>query len=308
MELIITAKVKLLTTDKQRNELLDTPGEAARRSSRRFYASRVALRTNLLSKFRSLQQLVYSDLRSTYGMKSQMACNICSVVAGTYASMKSNHENTIAEYKHPKLQYSYGRDYTFVKGKTEISLLTLNKRQKIVFETKAMERYFDGSWKFGTATLVNKKNNLFLHISVKKEIAESEIGDVNNIVGRRPWHELPVRSRGFQRQSQILFKERSARAHQKQTCRVCPGKEISPTAWHQESQAPAEKALAGRENRFMTDVNHCVSKALVKFAGQNSLLAIEDLTGINLSTRVRKRNRYVRFSWAFAQLELLLGV
>jgi hypothetical protein len=42
-------------------------------------------------------------------------------------------------------------------------------------------------------------------------------------------------------------------------------------------------------------VNHCVSKALVQFAGKNSLIAREDLTGINLSTVVRKRNRYIRF-------------
>ena len=56
----------------------------------------------------------------------------------------------------------------------------------------------------------------------------------------------------------------------------------------------------------MTDVNHCVSKALVRFAGKDSLIAREDLTGINLSTVVRKRNKYIRLSWAFAQLHLFL--
>jgi len=77
------------------------------------YASKIAYENNLLSAFKKLQTLTYKHLRSEFGLKSQMACNVCSVVAGTYASMKTNQESTLAIYKKPKLQYSYNRDYSF---------------------------------------------------------------------------------------------------------------------------------------------------------------------------------------------------
>ena len=38
------------------------------------------------------------------------------------------------------------------------------------------------------------------------------------------------------------------------------------------------KAISGRENRWMTDVNHRLSKTLVNRYGRNTLFVIEDLT------------------------------
>lgn len=50
------------------------------------------------------------------------------------------------------------------------------------------------------------------------------------------------------------------------------------------------KALSGRENRWMSDVNHQLSKALVDYYGANTLFVMEDLAGVsfdemNLSNR-----------------------
>ena len=49
------------------------------------------------------------------------------------------------------------------------------------------------------------------------------------------------------------------------------------------------KHLAGKEKRLMTDVNHCISKEIVKFAVENgvSVIGFEDLIrnkGIELTT------------------------
>ncbi|GAA3313193.1 hypothetical protein GCM10020331_002740 [Ectobacillus funiculus] len=67
------------------------------------------------------------------------------------------------------------------------------------------------------------------------------------------------------------------------------------------------KEIGSRENRWMTDVNHCVSKALVSKYGANTLFVIEDLTGIRSATeRVRVKDRYVSVSWAFFQLRQML--
>jgi IS605 OrfB family transposase len=64
---------------------------------------------------------------------------------------------------------------------------------------------------------------------------------------------------------------------------------------------------AGRERRFQKDVNHCLSKALVRKAVIScKALALEDLSGIRDRTTVRHEHRYERHSWAFYQLRQFL--
>ena len=63
-------------------------------------------------------------------------------------------------------------------------------------------------------------------------------------------------------------------------------------------------AIGSRENRWMQDVNHCVSKALVKNNPRHTLFVLEDLSGVrNATERVKTKGRYVSVSWAFYDLE-----
>lgn len=291
MEVVVTAKMKLLPSEVQHQQLVETMSAIQRGLN---FASQVAYEHDLLSVFKKLQKLTYTELREGYGLKSQMACNVCTIVAGTYASMKSNGENTLATYRKAKLQYSYNRDYSFTKEGL-ISIGTLDKRVKMPFITKGQDHYFDGSWEFGTGTLVYKKGKWYLHIAVKKEVQTPAMYE--NIVGV----DLGMRflavavdkndSHLFARGSHI----RSVKARY-----VKLRKELQQRGT--KSAKRKLKKIAGQENRFMTDTNHCVSKALVQFAGKKSLLVLEDLTGINLSVAVRKKDRWIRFGWAFAQL------
>jgi putative transposase len=67
------------------------------------------------------------------------------------------------------------------------------------------------------------------------------------------------------------------------------------------------KAIGQRENRWMTHVNHVVSKALVEQAGSNTLFVLEDLSGVRERTeRVHKKDRSVTVSWAFYQLRQMI--
>jgi putative transposase len=60
---------------------------------------------------------------------------------------------------------------------------------------------------------------------------------------------------------------------------------------------------AGKESRFVTDVNHVISKKIVTEAQRTGRgIAIEDLTGIRARARLRKPQRVALNSWAFAQL------
>src|SRR5262249_7011471 len=56
-------------------------------------------------------------------------------------------------------------------------------------------------------------------------------------------------------------------------------------------------------DRFQRHVNHCISKQLVQKAKRTKQgIALEDLTGINLRTRVRHSDRARRGNWSFDQL------
>ena len=46
-----------------------------------------------------------------------------------------------------------------------------------------MKKYFNSTWKFGTAKLVHKYKKWFLHIPMTKEYQTLDFADVNNIVG-----------------------------------------------------------------------------------------------------------------------------
>lgn len=64
------------------------------------------------------------------------------------------------------------------------------------------------------------------------------------------------------------------------------------------------KAIGQRENRWIQDVNHYVSKALVENNPKHTLFVLEDLTGIRQATeKVRLKDRYVSVSWSFYDLE-----
>ena len=66
----------------------------------------------------------------------------------------------------------------------------------------------------------------------------------------------------------------------------------------QQRQTPSArrklKAIGQRENRWMQDVNHQVSKALVENNPKHTLFVLEDLSSVRSATeKVRRKDRYV---------------
>ena len=65
--------------------------------------------------------------------------------------------------------------------------------------------------------------------------------------------------------------------------------------------------LAGKEARFRRDVNHCLSKRIVRLAqGTGRGIAVEDLRGIRDRVTVRRSERARLSGWAFHQLRFFL--
>lgn len=294
MKVIITAKIKLLPTEEQKKQLDKTMVQVKAGLN---FASKVAFDNNKLSAFKKLQGLVYRDLREQFQLKSQMACNVCSIVAGTYASMKSNGENTLAIYKQPKLQYSYNRDYSFLKDDI-LSIGTLDTRIKMPFITKGLEDYFDGTWEYGAGTLVKKKDKYFLHVSIKKDFEICSNDSIINVVGVDVGMNYLVTA--IDSNDKTLFiGGRHIKNKKAQFKRIRKSLQQRKTP----SSRKRLRKIGSRENRWQQDVNHQTAKALVEFAGTSSLIVLEDLTGIRSATeRVKRKNRYYSVSWAFFDL------
>ncbi|ASN07104.1 RNA-guided endonuclease TnpB family protein [Virgibacillus necropolis] len=300
MKLTITAKIKILPTELDKEKLLDTI-RAVRKGLN--FASKKAFRHDCFTSIK-LHKLTYNLLRSDYRLKSQMANSVARTVCAKYKSMQSNDvENTLAKFKKPEYDLVWNRDYSL---KSEyFSVNTLFGRIKVPYVTKKMEHFFDGSWKFGTSKLVQKKGKYFLHIPMTKELKESEqfnTSDVLHIVGI----DLGINfvATVFDDAGKTTFfsgkQIKQKRAHYKLLRKQL-----------QQRQTPSArrrlKAIGQRENCWMTDVNHVVSKALVTNYGQNTLYTLEDLQNVRKATeKVCKRKRYVSVSWAFDQLREFL--
>jgi putative transposase len=68
------------------------------------------------------------------------------------------------------------------------------------------------------------------------------------------------------------------------------------------------KKRGGRARRFMKDINHCLSKAIVQTAkGTGRGIALEDLKNIRSRVNGSKRRRRVLHSWAFFQLRAFIA-
>jgi IS605 OrfB family transposase len=163
-----------------------------------------------------------------------------------------------------------------------------------------MSKYFNHTiYKFGTAKLVNKHGKYFLHIPVTYDIEESNISDICNVVGIDRGINFVVATYDSKHKSRFV----SGKAiKQKRTHYSKLRKEL------QMRQTPSArrrmKAIGQRENRWMQDINHQVSKALVESNPKHTLFVLEDLSGIrNATERVKTKYRYVSVSWSFYDLE-----
>jgi IS605 OrfB family transposase len=163
-----------------------------------------------------------------------------------------------------------------------------------------MEKYFDHSiYKFGTAKLVNKHGKYFLHIPVTYDISESNISEICNVVGIDRGINFVVATYDSNHKSGFVSGReiKQKRAHYSKL-----RKELQKV--HTPSSRRRLKVIGNRENRWMQDINHQVSKALVYNNPKHTLIVLEDLTGIrNATERVRVKDRYVSVSWAFYDLE-----
>ena len=294
-QMTVTAKIQI-SVDTDSKVLLDETMSAY--SDACNYVSDYVFRTHDLKQF-SLNKVLYSTLREKFGLKSQMAQSVLKTVIARYKTILENQKEWIQpSFKKPQYDLVWNRDYSLTQNCFSVN--TLKGRVKRPYFSEGMSKYFDHTiYKFGTAKLVKKHGKYFLHIPVTYEIEESHLSDICHVVGIDRGINFVVATydsrhkSGFVRGKTIKQKH----AHYSKLRKELQMRQ-TPSARHR------MKAIGQRENRWMQDVNHCVSKALVESNPKHTLFVLEDLSGVRKTTeRVRTKDRYVSVSWSFYDLE-----
>ena len=294
-QMTVTAKVQISVTSDSKVLLDETMSVYSNACN---YVSDYVFHTHDLKQF-SLNRTLYSALRERFGLKSQMAQSVFKTVIARYKTILENQNEWIKpSFKKPQYDLVWNRDYSLTQNCFSVN--TLNGRVKLPYFTEGMAKYFDHDiYKFGTARLVNKHGKYFLHIPVTCDVEESNVSDICNVVGIDRGINFVVATYDSKHKSGFVSGKaiKQKRAHYSKL-----RKEL------QMRQTPSSrrrlKAIGQRENRWMQDVNHQVSKALVESNPKHTLFVLEDLSGVrNAAERVRTKDRYVSVSWSFYDLE-----
>lgn len=178
-ELTVTAKVQVKVSAADKELLLRTM-DAYRQACN--YAAGHIFRTHDLKRA-SLNKALYRDLRTRFGLKSQMAQSVLKTVMASYKTILTNQKDWIQpSFKVPQIDLVWNRDYSLSKDRFSVN--TLAGRVKHGYYAQGMEQYFNKDiYHFGTAKLVWKHGKFFLHIPVTLEVPEWVNKDVSNVVG-----------------------------------------------------------------------------------------------------------------------------
>ena len=291
MEQTLTAKIQILPINNEKQLLLDAI--KAYLAACNFISEYVFVSRDL--NYSSVNKALYYQIRTIFSLPAQMTQSAIRAVIANYKAILSNKQPwTKVTYKHGFYDLVWNRDYSL---KEDIfSINTLQGRLKLKFHKKGMEQYFDGKSKFGSAKVIYKHGKFFLHVSVTREIPD--IMPITNIVGiDRGINFVAV---SYDSKGKAVFfpghKLKQRRAHYKQLRKELQQRETA-------SARRRLKQIGQRENRWMSDINHQVSKALVESNPSGTLFVLEDLSNVrNTTEKVRRKDRYVLVSWAFHDL------
>ena len=296
MQQTVTAKLKI-SVDPSSGKILKDTMKAYSDACNEI--SEYIFRTHDLMHIRVHKELYY-PVREHYGLRSQMAESCIRTVIAAYRTILENQKEWLRPvFRHPQLDLVWNRDYSLDRRKDVFSVNTLEGRIKVPFCRQGYEQYFSERCRFGTAKLVFRHGKFFLHVPVTYEIQELKKEEVTNVVGiDRGIRFLAVT---YDSAGKTVFYSGSP-VKQKRAHYKALRKELQQVGTP--SSRRRIRQIGQRENRWMRDVNHCISKALTKNYPDGTLFALEDLSNIRSAVeKVQVKDRYVSVSWPYYDLE-----
>jgi putative transposase len=282
----LTMQVKLLPTPEQAAALLKT--------MERFNAAcdalaEVAFAHRCANKV-ELQKLAYKDIRDRFGLSAQMTIRAIPKVTEVYKRDKG-----IQPRFRPHGAIVYDQRILSWKGSDRVSILTLGGREVMPWVTGAYQQARLNRVR-GQADLIDRDGAFYLHVTV--DVGDVPPSDPQGFLGVDLGRKnIAVDSDGetFSGAHISSLRARHARLRAKLQSKAT------------KSAKRLLRKRRARESRFARNVNHQISKLLVRKAKDTGRgLVLEDLKGIRDRTTVRKPQRRAHHSWAFSQLRFFL--
>lgn len=239
----------------------------------------------------TLHKRIYYDVKEY--LPSQLTVSAITKASEALASAftKSKHKKLGSQPKSKLCSIRYDKNSYSIKDNL-LSLSTISGRKKKIPLSipKYYQEYFD-NWKRKSAELCIIKNKVYLHIVFEKEVTDAS--STGNVVGiDRGINNLAVTSNNKFFGGKVVKKQ--VRKYQKLRS--------SLQSNGSKSAKRHLKRLSLKEQRFRRDINHCISKSIIRNIPVGSTIVLEDLKGIR-KNKLRKAQRTMLNNWSYFQLE-----
>ncbi|PAY61418.1 RNA-guided endonuclease TnpB family protein [Ligilactobacillus salivarius] len=297
MEMQVTIKTKLKISNSEIAWSFSKTMEQYRQACN--YVSEYIFNNDFDMKQSRLNKELYTKLRNLFSLKSQMAQSVIRTVIARYKTVKTQmarrpykyqDQNTGEWYREvrdltwlhkpisfnrPQVDLQRNRDWSYLSS-GQLSINTLDGRVKVDPICRGFNQYLDGTWKFGLAKLLKSSGKWYLHISATKEVADFNKQTVKHVVGLD--RGLRFLATSYDEQGKTAFFDGQAIMRKRAKYQKL---RATLQAKGTKSAKRRLKKLSGRENRWISDVNHCLSKTLVQKYGANTLFVLENLNGVS---------------------------
>ncbi|QXD15675.1 transposase [Rhodocaloribacter litoris] len=279
----LTAQIRLDPSPEQADALLrtmETANAACNAISEHAWATRT------FSKY-ELQKAIYHDIRGRFALSAQVVVRCLGKVADAY-KLDRNTKRTFR--KRGAIVYD-SRILRYYTERREVSIWTMTGRERIPY-TVGEHHARLLAYQQGESDLIYRKGRFYLLTTC--DVPEEDEEAVDGVLGV----DLGIAQIATDSDGDSFSGEQVE----------------SKRKWYAERRAVLQsvgtrsarrrlRQLSGRERRFRADVNHQISKTLVRKAKDTKrAIALEDLTGIRTRTTVRKSQRARHHSWSFYQL------
>lgn len=300
MKQVLTLVVKLQATPEQR-QLLDDTAKAFADACNWINQNVKASLTNR----NSIQTVCYQDVKERFKLTANHVVRACARVGANRLTAKQKGKK-VKGFKPTSFDCDT-RTFRFIEDGYLASISTTGKRVKIPMRVSNYQSgKLAGQNPTSAQVCQHRDGNWYVHIQVKNDVPKPiETSKVIGVdFGRRA---LAVTSTGNSWSGQRIQDKRDKFARIRASLQK---KATQGTRSTRRRCRQILKRLSGRERRYQQWLNHNISKAIINQAKQSqSIVAVEDLSGIRERTNQKPRNKTERRrsnSWSFYQLRTFL--
>ncbi|WP_040483352.1 RNA-guided endonuclease TnpB family protein [Lyngbya aestuarii] len=258
-----------------------------------------------LTNRNSIQAICYSDVKSQFGLTANHVVRACARVAANRLTAKRKRRK-VREFKPTSFDCD-ARTFRIIEEGYLVSLSTTEKRIKVPMR---VSNYHIGKLQGRPSTSAqvckHRDGNFYIHIQLKSDAPK--LKKSKNVIGvdfgRR---DIAVTSTGNSWSGKDIS---SIRDKYFRTRTSLQKKASQGTRSTRRRAREILKRLSGGEKRYQSWLNHNISSSIIREAiATDSIVAVEDLTGIRERTNQKPRNKTERRrsnSWAFYQLRAFL--